>query len=359
MPKIFINGLGRMGRVITRMIVDEQGANNLLFKDYDITGFNDIHPVANIEYLLKYDTAYGVWDKDVSSDSENDKIILTGVSLDVRHNGSVTTLLNDSTATDLITAADVFLDCTGKMTAAELKQVANATGARFYIACYPLARNSGGSDGVNIVAFGVNHSRLDGERTLCMASPDVQIIANIVNAVGADSAMDFFWAYSTRSNSNVQTVEDSYNYSKPALGRAAGWNIAPVQSSNQRTLGFVLPGMNGKCYLNENRALTLTGGVVNISAALKSGITEDMVFDRIRTGSATDMRNRNVYDLTKYPLVSSDAIKQPYAGIVLNYSTQVQAFADVGYANITAIYDNEYGQALQTMREIDYLVRDY
>lgn len=356
MIKIFINGLGRMGRVITRMIVDEYGANNLLVKNYDITGFNDVHPVANIEYLLKYDTAYGMWDKDVSSDSENDTITLVGNQYDVRRNGSVTTLLNDRTATDLITAADVFLDCTGTMTAAELQQVANATGAKFYIACYPLAQNN---YDVNIVSFGVNHTSFDGMQTLCMASPDVQIIANIVNAVGADSAMDFFWAYSTRSNSNAQAVEDSYNYSKPALGRAAGWNIAPVQSSNQRTLWAALPAMNGKCYLNENRALTLTGGVVNISAALKRGITEAMVFDRIRTGSATDMRNRNVYDLTKYPLVSSDAIKQPYAGIVLNYSTQVQAFADVGYANITAIYDNEYGQALQTMREIDYLVRDY
>lgn len=362
---IFINGLGRMGRVITRALCDEVDyAGNALFKDnLYIAGFNDVHDVKNAAYLLQYDTAYGIWEKDVEATEDTsggyDTLTIGGKEYLLGHASSVDDLLNVYNAIEQRgDRIDVVLDCSGNMTAADLQAIHQGCGAKLIIACYPALRNSStDANFVPYVVFGVNHETIGNVSgnypVICMASPDVQIISNIVNAIGQSDIATFI-AYSSRSNSNVQFVEDSYNKNYPPLGKAASWNIVPSTSSNAKYLSLIMPQLNAFCTIIESRALTLTGGVVNVCLRMNQNTTLNNINLAIKNNVPVDINGANVYKIETmgHPLASSDALYQPYAGIVLSNLTQVIGTGQT--VTVTAVYDNEYGQAIQTLREIDY-----
>lgn len=363
---ILINGLGRMGRVITRAICDEVDyAGNTLFKgNLYIAGFNDVNDVRNAQYLLQYDTAYGIWGKQVTATANGQPDMLDILNIE----GKDYPFGHASTVDDLLTVfnqveqqgyrIDVILDCSGSMTASNLQALRRGCSAKLVIACYPVLRNSStDADFVPYVAFGVNHTtvgNISGNYpVVCMASPDVQIVSNIINAIGQGN-IETFVAYSSRSNSNVQFVEDSYNKKNMPLGKAASWNIVPSVSENAKYLHLIMPELNAFGTLVESRALTLTGGVVNICLRMRQDTTLNNINLAIKNNTPTDITGRNVYDIATmgHPLVSSDALYQPYAGIVLSSFTEVVGTGST--VTVTAVYDNEYGQAIQTLREIDY-----
>lgn len=363
---ILINGLGRMGRVITRAICDEVDyAGNMLFKDnLYIAGFNDANDVRNARYLLQFDTAYGIWGKDVIATANGQPDMLDILTIA----GKDYPFGHASTVDDLLTVfnqieqqgerIDVILDCSGSMTASNLQELRRGCSAKLVIACYPALRNSStDADFVPYVAFGVNHTtvgNINGNYpVVCMASPDVQIVSNIINAIG-QSDIDTYVAYSSRSNSNVQFVEDSYNKNYPPLGKAASWNIVPSTSSNAKYLHLIMPQLSGFGTIVESRALTLTGGVVNICLRMKQNATLNDINSAIQNNIPADINGASVYRIAPmgYPLASSDALYQPYAGIVLSNFTEVVGTGQT--VTVTAVYDNEYGQAIQTLREIDY-----
>lgn len=364
---IFINGLGRMGRVITRALCDEVDyAGNALFKNnLYIAGFNDANDVKNAAYLLQYDTAYGIWKQDVeattsTTSGQPDILTIAGKEYPFGHATTIDGILdfyNEIEAQG--TRIDVILDCSGDMTASNLQDLHRGCSAKLVIACYPALRNSStDADFVPYVAFGVNHETVGNASgnypAICMASPDVQIISNIVNAIG-QSDITTYVAYSSRSNSNVQFVEDSYNKNYPPLGKAASWNIVPSTSSNAKYLHLIMPQLNSMGTIIESRALTLTGGVVNICLRMKQNTTLNDINLAIKNNAPADINGANVYKIATmgHPLASSDALYQPYAGIVLSSFTQVVGAAEQT-VTVTAVYDNEYGQAIQTLREIDY-----
>lgn len=363
---IFINGLGRMGRVITRALCDEVDyAGNQLFRNnLYIAGFNDAHDVKNAAYLLQYDTAYGIWEKDVEATTstrsgEPDILTIAGKEYPLGHATTIDGILDTYNEIEAQgNRIDVILDCSGNMTASDLQTLHRGCGAKLVIACYPALRNSStDTDFVPYVVFGVNHNTIGNVSgnysVICMASPDVQIISNIVNAIGQSDIATFI-AYSSRSNSNVQFVEDSYNKNYPPLGKAASWNIVPSTSSNAKYLHLIMPQLNAFCTIIESRALTLTGGVVNICLRMKQDTTLNNINLAIRNNAPADITGAGVYKIETmgHPLASSDALYQPYAGIVLSNLTQVIGTGQT--VTVTAVYDNEYGQAIQTLREIDY-----
>lgn len=368
---ILINGLGRMGRVITRAICDEiDYAGNMLFKNnLYIAGFNDVHDVKNAEYLLQYDTAYGIWEKDVIATANGqpdmlDILTIAGKDYPFGHASTVDDLLTVFNQVEQQgNKIDVILDCSGSMTASNLQTLRRGCSAKLVIACYPVLKNSStDADFVPYVAYGVNEKMIGDVSgnypVICMASPDVQIVSNIINAIG-QSDIETYVAYSSRSNSNVQFVEDSYNRNYPPLGKAASWNIVPSTSSNAKYLHLIMPQLNAFGTLVESRALTLTGGVVNICLRMKQNTTLNDINLAIKNNIPAAINGASVYKIATmgHPLASSDALYQPYAGIVLSNFTEVVGTGKT--VTVTAVYDNEYGQAIQTLREIDFYMYGY
>jgi glyceraldehyde 3-phosphate dehydrogenase len=343
--KVIINGMGYMGRVIAREIIDNPDKYNM-----DIVGINDAHVVDAIAYLLKYDTAYGTWKADILPGTDNDILEINGVRIPVGHYPTIDGLID---FIDKEAYGDVLIECSGTMTATELLSLQNS-GLKYIVACYPVLGNSIGGDFVPIISFGVNHTNYANEKIVCMASPDVQILTNILKPL----PVDYYMAYSSRSNSNSQSVND--NYATPAqFGRAANYNISPTKSVNAKSVDYILPGLDAKGILVENRALTIVGGVVNIAAVLNGVITQDSIIDTLRAENPLDIHNENVYYISPHPLVSSDAINQSYAGIILQRLVYAKDLGGETYISISAIYDNYYGQAVQTLRELDYLTQNY
>lgn len=340
--KVIINGMGHMGRIITREIIDNPQKYNM-----EIVGINDAHVVDAIAYLLKYDTAYGTWKADILPRSDSDILEINGNVIPVGHYPTIDGLIS------FIDGGDILIECSGTMTADELRSLQNSA-LKYIIACYPVLGNSPTGNYVPIISFGANHTNFANDNVVCMASPDVQILTNILSPL----PVDYYTAYSSRSNTNSQSVND--NYSTPAqFGRAANYNISPTKSSNAASVGLIVPTLNAKGILVENRALTIVGGVVNIAAVLSTVVSKDSIIDTLRANVPLDIHNENVYDISPQPLVSSDAINQPYAGIILQQLVNANGLSGKTYISISAIYDNYYGQAVQTLRELDYLTQKY
>ena len=344
--KVIINGMGNMGRIITREIVDNYQTYGM-----DIVGINDNHTADAIAYLLKYDTAYGTWKSDVMAGTANDILEINGTVIPVGHYSAIDGLINFIDNESY--GGDILIECSGTMTAAELRSLQNSS-LKLIIACYPVLSNSLGNDFVPIISFGANHTNFASDMIVCMASPDVQIITNILRPL----PVDYYIAYSSRSNSNSQSVND--NYASPAqFGRAANYNISPTKSLNTKSVHLILPALNAKGTIIENRALTIVGGVVNIAATLNRVVDQDTIINILRADTPLDIHNGKVYDISTHPLVSSDAINQPYAGIILQQLVYANDIGGETQISISAIYDNYYGQAVQTLRELDYLTQNY
>ena len=244
--RVAINGMGRIGRLLFRRLIDHTGI--------ELVAVNDIMPPDNLTYLLKYDSVYGTFPGD---------IVLEEKGLTVG-NKKVAVFQTDHPSKlpwkELM--IDAVLECSGKFSSK-----ARATEHLKSGADKVLLSTTGSSD-IPLMIFGFNQKELTNETIVspggCMTNCSVHILY-ILNSIGIQSAqLNILHSYTSR-----QELVDA-PHKDLRRGRAAAESIIPVEIDLHHSLERLLPGLKNKIAAVSTRVPVANGAMGIIDGTLTS-----------------------------------------------------------------------------------------
>ena len=325
MIRVAINGLGRIGRAVFKIVLDTP--------ELELVAINDLVPIDNLAYLLKYDTVYGRYEKEVTYDDKN--LIVAGEPYPVFSEKDPAQIPWG----DLV--VDTVFECTGVFTRKEDLGRHIQAGARRTILSAPAK-----SDDVATIVYGVNHSQSGSLQLLSTASCTTNCITPVVEVmdrrVGVHKAiMTTIHAYTTS-----QGIVDGPS-KKFRRGRAGAANLVPTTTGAAVATTKVLPHYKGLFDGVAVRAPVPVGSIADLTFVTERKTTVEEINTIFREEAASD-RYQHVLGVSEDQIVSSDIIKDPHASIVDLSMTQVVA-GDL--VKVMSWYDNEWGYANQMVRE--------
>ena len=322
--KVAINGVGRIGRAILRLVIDEPSL--------ELVAVNDLVDVENLAYLLRFDTVYGRYHKSVVVDGGN--LVVAGEEVRFLSKGNPLDLPWKELGVELV------FECTGALTRREELEAHVRAGARLVLLSAPSK-----TEDVVTVIHGVNVSG-GAFAIISCASCTTNCIAPIVEVIGrrigfAKAVMTTVHAYT----SSQSLVDGGSKHVR--RGRAAAANLVPATTGAALATTRALPQYAG-----------LFDGIA-IRAPIPVGSLADVTFVTSRTTSVEEVnqifaeeaeteRYAGVLGVTRDPLVSSDIVGDPRASVIDLELTKV---IDGDLVKVMSWYDNEWGYANQIVRE--------
>jgi glyceraldehyde 3-phosphate dehydrogenase len=324
MAKVAINGFGRIGRALFKQLLEENGI--------EVAAVNDLVPPDNLAYLLKYDTAYGRYGRDVS-DGEG-KLVVDGTDYPVLSEKDPAKLPWRSMA------IEIAFECTGRFTDRQGLEKHIKAGAKYAILSAPSK-----SDDVDTLVYGVNVLGGNPQIISC-ASCTTNAITPVVEIVGrrigfAKAAMTTVHAY-TASQAIVDGPAKKWR-----RGRAGAANLVPTTTGAAVATTKALPEYKGKFDGVAMRAPVPAGSVADIVFVAKRRTTVEELNGIFREEAGSE-RYRGVLATSDDHIVSSDILGVARASTVDLTMTQV---VDGDLVKVMAWYDNEWGYASQLVRE--------
>ena len=319
--RIAINGFGRIGRAALRIIGQRS--------DCEVVALNDLGSIENMAYLLKYDTAYGRYEKEVSSDDSH--IIVAGKQIPVFSEKDPTKLpwkdLN----------VDVVLECTGAFTKDGSAKVHLEAGAKKVVVSAP---TKGENDDIQTFMLGVNHESYLGQNVISNASCTTNCISPVISVLHSKfkilkSAMTTVHGY-TASQSLVDGPNKDFRE-----GRAAAQNIIPTSTGAAISTTKAIPELAGLFDGISVRVPIVVGSLSDITCLVSKKTTVEEVNNAF-IEAAKNPFYKSVLEVSNEPLVSSDIIGNPHSAIIDLTFTRV---VDGDLVKILAWYDNEWGYA--------------
>ena len=320
--KVGINGFGRIGRTLFKQLLQTG--------DFQVVAINDLAPVDDLAYALRFDTVRGRYGAEVGV-ADGDLVV----------NGRKSRVLNEPDPAKLPWArlgAELVFECTGRLTkAADLERHIQA-GAAFVILSAPV------KDGdVPTVVHGV--STAAGRRIVSCASCTTNAITPVMEILDRrfgvrKAAMTTVHAYTAS-----QALLDS-SRSNRRRGRAAAANLVPSTTGAARATTRALPELEGRFDGVAIRAPLPIGSIADVTSLLAAPTTAEALNAAFREEVGTE-RYRGVVGVSDDAWVSSDVIGDSRAAVIDLTLTQV---VDRDLAKVYAWYDNEWGYSAQLVR---------
>jgi glyceraldehyde 3-phosphate dehydrogenase len=321
--RVAINGLGRIGR-ITLKIVHEN-------PKLELVAINDIAPADNLAYLLRYDTVYGRYERQVRLEA-NELVIA----------GSRCKVLSEKDPAKLPWGemdVDVVFECTGVFTRKEELAKHIQAGAKNVILSAPAK-----GDGVPFIVHGVNQA--GEEPIISCASCTTNCIAPVIEVIGRRIGLRKAIMTTIHAYTVSQKVVDS-PAGKWRRGRAAAANFIPTTTGAAKATTKVLPQYGGRFDGVAIRGPVVTGSIADITILADRATNVEEINAIFEEEAASD-RYKGILGVVSDPIVSSDIIKDPRGSIVDLTLTQV---VDGDLVKIMSWYDNEWGYASQMVSE--------
>ncbi|HUB61722.1 MAG TPA: glyceraldehyde 3-phosphate dehydrogenase NAD-binding domain-containing protein [Puia sp.] len=321
--RIAINGMGRIGRLLLRRLLN--------LKDIDLVAINDIMVEENLAYLLRYDSIYGPLAESVSVGKGELSI----------GNRSFAVYRREDPATlpwaDL--GVDVVLECSGRFTSREAAAVHLTAGAR------RVMLSTTGSLDIPLLIYGYNQQSLAAGTTLispggCMTNCCTPLLS-ILDRVGIESVqVNILHSYTSRQ----ELVDAPHRQFR--RGRAAAESIIPVEIDLAASLERLLPAFRGRIAAVSTRVPVANGAMADFTVQLRSeaGVREINHLFR----KAAQEEYRGIVDYNEDALVSLDVKGNTHSCVVDGTLTSAAG----QLVKIIAWFDNEYGY---TSRMIDWL----
>jgi glyceraldehyde 3-phosphate dehydrogenase len=313
---IGINGFGRIGRLVFRRMQQLGGFN--------VVAINDITDAKTLAYLLKYDSVHGQYKGEVSA--EGDNLVVDGKKYRIIAEKDPAKLpwkeLN----------AELVIEGTGIFTSREKLQLHINAGARKVLLTAPAKDEIDAT-----VVLGVNDRVLTGkEQFISNASCTTNCLAPMVHVLHKTFGVDHGYMTTIHSYTNDQRLLD-LPHKDLRRARAAALSIIPTTTGAARTVGKVIPELNGKLDGFSLRVPTPDASITDFVAVVKKPATREHINDAMKNAANTYLKG--ILQYTEDEIVSTDIIGNPHSCIFDSKLTMAQGTT----VKVFGWYDNEWG----------------
>lgn len=329
MIRVAINGFGRIGRLVFRIMEEDP--------TFEIVAINDLTDSEQLAYLLKYDTNHRNYRvNDINF--ENNYIIVGNRKVKVYSELDPVNLPWKNENIDLV------FECTGKFTKLELANKHIIAGAKKVIVSAP------GED-MKTIVYNVNENIINNEdKVISAASCTTNCLAPVVNVIENNIGIIKGYMTTVHAYTNDQVTLDVAHKKgiNARRGRACAQNIVPSSTGAAKALGEVIPSLKGKMDGSALRVPTSTGSVVDLTLELYRNTTVDEINNIIKKNISETL------GFTMDPIVSSDIIGSRLGALVDGQLTKILEVNGKQLVKIVAWYDNEFGYSAQMVRTAKY-----
>jgi glyceraldehyde 3-phosphate dehydrogenase len=334
--KVAINGFGRIGRAVARIILSRQTGMELV-------AINDLSDPAGLAHLFKYDTVMGKWKGTV--EVKGDEIII---------NGKATKVLAVKDPTQLPwkdMGVKVVVESTGIFRSKESPKGGYGdhlkAGAKKVVLTVPAK-----DDIEATVVLGVNDNVLT-QKVSCVsnASCTTNCLAPMAKALHEAIGIERGMMVTVHGYTNDQRVADMI-HKDLRRARAAAMNIIPTTTGAAKAVGKVIPDLNGKLDGYSLRVPVIDGSCVNLVAIMKKETSIDEINAAVKK-AASQAPLKGILEYCDEPIVSSDIIGNPASSVFDALSTMVKG----NMIQVVSWYDNEWGYSQRTVDIMEKLAK--
>ena len=331
MIKVVINGFGRIGRLVFRIMEEDP--------NFDVVAINDLTEADQLAYLLKYDTSHRVYRVNEISSTE-DSIIVGERKIKIFSEKDPENLPWKDLDIDIV------FECTGVFTDKDKASAHIKAGAKKVIISAPAKGD------LKTIVYNVNEKTLDGtEEIISAASCTTNCLAPVLRIIDYYFKIKKGYMTTVHAYTNDQATLDIPHKKgfQSRRGRAAASNIVPTSTGAASAIGKVLPNLEGKLDGIAMRVPVTTGSVIDLSLELEKNTTVEEI------NKAFEINQNETIQITKDPIVSSDVIGSHIGALVDAGLTNVITVDGKQLVKVVAWYDNEMGYSTQMVRLAKYV----
>ncbi len=318
MGNVAINGFGRIGRSILRIIVENDS-------DINVVAINDLGNYENLAYLLKHDSVMGILDSKVSV--TGDKLIVDDRTI------QLTSIKDPAELPWKEMDVDVVVESTGIFRDSESLNKHLDAGAKKVLLTVPPKDDIDAT-----IVLGVNDGDLKPEdKIVSNASCTTNCLAPIAKVLDDNFGIISGLMTTVHAYTNDQALAET-THSDFRRGRSATQNIIPTSTGAAKAVGMVLPELNGKLDGMAMRVPVPDGSVVDLVVELEKKVSIDDINKAVK--NAADNELNGILEYSEVPLVSTDILNNPHSSIYDASSTQL---LEGNHVKVVCWYDNEWG----------------
>lgn len=328
MIRVGINGFGRIGRLVFRLMEDDP--------EIEVVAINDLTDAAQLAYLLKYDTSHRRYkEEEITNDDKN--IIIGGRKIRIYSEKDPKNIPWDN--------IDIVFECTGFFTSLEAASAHIEAGAKKVIISAPAKGD------LKTIVYNVNHEILTGdEKVISGASCTTNCLAPVMKVLCDNIGVKKGFMTTVHAYTNDQsTLDVAHKKGHMARrGRAAAANIVPATTGAASAIGLVIPELKGKLDGIAMRVPVTTGSVVDLTLELERNVTKEEINKLLKDNQSETLK------YTEDPIVSSDTIGITCGSLVDGLLTNVMEVDGKQLVKIITWYDNEMSYSAQMVRTAKY-----
>jgi glyceraldehyde 3-phosphate dehydrogenase len=330
--KVAINGFGRIGRAVARIIMEKDG-------DLDLVAINDLTDAKSLAHLFKYDTVMGKWGGTV--EAKDGELVINGKSI------KVLAVRNPAELPWKDMGVKVVMESTGIFRTAESPKGGYAdhikAGASKVMLSVPAKDDIDAT-----IVLGVNDEKLTSEvKCVSNASCTTNCLAPLAKTLNDAFGIEQGVMTTIHAYTNDQNVADMI-HKDLRRARAAAANIIPTTTGAAKAIGKVVPELEGKLDGFAIRVPIPVGSIVDLVVNVKKDVTVDSVNAAMKAAAEGPMKGILVY--CDEPIVSSDIVNDPASSIFDSLCTIVVDRT----VKVVSWYDNEWGYS---NRSVDIMER--
>lgn len=328
MKRIAINGFGRIGRLVFRIIEE---LDNL-----EVVAINDLSTPEELAYLLKYDTNHRRYQKEITH-TEN-SIVVDNREIKIYKEMDPINLPWKELQIDVV------LECTGKFTSLDKAMTHIVAGAKKVLISAP------GKGEMKTVVYNVNDDILtDDDLVVSAASCTTNCLAPVLKVLDDNFKVVKGNMTTIHAYTNDQVTLD-VPHKKGILerrGRACAMNMVPTSTGAAKAIGKVLPNLDGRILGSAIRVPVSDGSLVDLVVEVSRNVTKEEVNQVFKNNT-----NETLH-YTEDPIVSSDIISSTCGATVDANLTNIIEVDNKQLLHVVAWYDNEMGYSYQMVRTLE------
>jgi len=328
--KIGINGLGRIGRMIVRSLIESKN------KNIEIKHINNRSNSETSSLLLKYDSVHGKFKTNINYKEKN--LIINKKKISFSQKTELSKINWKKHGVDIV------LECTGKFNSKEkcIQHIKN--GAKKVIVSAPCK----GAD--KTIVYGVNHKSINKDDLIISASScTTNCLAPLASVINKEFEIEKGFMTTIHSYTADQRLLDN-SHKDPRRARSAGQSIVPTSTGASKALGEIIPELQGKIEGLAMRVPTPNVSLVDFVFNSKNKLSVKKINDSFIKASNKELKN--VLDTTNERLVSVDFNHNPNSAII---DLSLTSVVGDNMGKVSAWYDNEWGFASRMNDLVEYI----